>query len=96
MNIYDIAIKIGSVLLGIIILVILVVVHELGHAIMARRSGVVVEEFGIGFPPKAWGRNLRSTGYRWAGLSSFRVSTMPPTSRVTMALLALCKRRESY
>ena len=26
---------------------------------MARRNGVVVEEFGIGFPPKAWGKKLK-------------------------------------
>ena len=31
----------------------LVILHELGHFIAARRSGVEVEEFGIGFPPKA-------------------------------------------
>ena len=31
----------------------LVVVHEYGHFIMARRGGVEVEEFGIGFPPRA-------------------------------------------
>lgn len=49
-----------GVVLGLIILVLLVVVHELGHAIVARRNGVVVEEFGIGFPPKAWGKKLRN------------------------------------
>lgn len=37
----------------------LVVAHEFGHFIMARRGGVKVNEFGIGFPPrfKAWVRN---------------------------------------
>jgi regulator of sigma E protease len=40
------------VLLGFVLLVALVVVHEWGHFIMARRNGVEVEEFGIGFPPK--------------------------------------------
>lgn len=49
-----------GILLGLIILVLLVVVHELGHAIAARRNGVVVEEFGIGFPPKAWGKKLKN------------------------------------
>lgn len=46
--------------LGIILLIGLVVLHEFGHAIAARRNGVVVEEFGIGFPPKAWGRKLKN------------------------------------
>ena len=41
-------------------LVILVTLHELGHAIVARRNGVVVEEFGIGFPPRAWGKKLKN------------------------------------
>ena len=47
-----------SIAIGLFLLVFLVVVHELGHAIVARRNGVVVEEFGIGFPPRAWGKKL--------------------------------------
>lgn len=49
-----------GIVLGLLILVFLVVVHELGHAIVARRNGVVVEEFGIGFPPRAWGKKLKN------------------------------------
>jgi len=49
-----------GVIVGILILVFLVVIHELGHAIVAHRNGVVVEEFGIGFPPKAWGKKLKN------------------------------------
>lgn len=49
-----------SVLVGLFLLVLLVVLHELGHAIAARRNGVVVEEFGIGFPPRAWARKLKN------------------------------------
>ncbi len=40
--------------------VLLVVVHELGHAIVAKRNGVEVEEFGIGFPPRAWKKKLKN------------------------------------
>lgn len=36
-------------------LLLLVVVHELGHFATARRLGVKVLEFGIGFPPRAFG-----------------------------------------
>lgn len=39
--------------LAIILFIGLVIVHEWGHFIAARRNGVDVEEFGIGFPPKA-------------------------------------------
>lgn len=49
-----------EIIIGLIILVSLVVAHELGHAYQARRSGVVVEEFGIGLPPQAWKKKLRS------------------------------------
>ena len=42
-----------GVLVGLILLMVLVIIHELGHAIAARRNGVIVEEFGIGFPPRA-------------------------------------------
>lgn len=52
----------------------LVVVHELGHAIAARRSGVEVEEFGIGFPPRAWGKKLKNGtlfSLNWLPLGGF-------------------------
>ena len=49
-----------GIITGILILVVLIVLHELGHAIVAKRNGVVVEEFGIGFPPKAWGKKLKN------------------------------------
>lgn len=41
------------IFLGIILFVLLVVVHEFGHFIAARKGGVEVEEFGLGFPPRA-------------------------------------------
>ncbi len=49
-----------GIIVGIIALTLLVVLHELGHAIAARRNGVVVEEFGIGFPPRAWAKKLKN------------------------------------
>ena len=42
-----------NVALLLVILVVLVVIHEFGHFIVARRAGVTVHEFGIGFPPRA-------------------------------------------
>ncbi|MBN1138449.1 MAG: site-2 protease family protein [Anaerolineae bacterium] len=38
----------------IIALSVLVFVHEFGHFIAAKRSGVVVEEFAMGYPPRVW------------------------------------------
>lgn len=47
-------------IIGLVLFVGLVVVHELGHFVAARRNGVEVEEFGIGFPPQAWKRQFKS------------------------------------
>lgn len=44
--------------LAFIFFVLLVVVHEYGHFLVAKRNGVEVEEFGIGFPPKIVGKKL--------------------------------------
>lgn len=46
-------------ILGLLLFVGLVVIHEFGHFIAARRNGVDVEEFGIGFPPRAWGKKTK-------------------------------------
>ena len=42
-----------GIIVGLLVLTILVVLHEFGHFIMARRNGVNVLEFGIGFSPRA-------------------------------------------
>lgn len=45
------------------ILVFLVVVHELGHFVTAKLAGVKVLEFGIGYPPRVWGKRFGETEY---------------------------------
>lgn len=52
-----------SVILFIIILAILILVHEFGHFIVAKKSGVRVDEFGLGFPPKIWSKKFGETLY---------------------------------
>ena len=52
-----------SVILFIIILAVLVLVHELGHFLVAKKSGIKVREFGIGFPPRIWGKQKGETLY---------------------------------
>lgn len=51
------------VIIIVLLFASLVVLHEWGHFIVAKRNGVEVEEFGIGFPPKLWGRKVRGTLY---------------------------------
>jgi regulator of sigma E protease len=46
-------------ILGLLLFVGLVVLHEFGHFVAARRNGVDVEEFGVGFPPRAWSRKTK-------------------------------------
>ena len=50
-----------GIVIGVIALTVLVVLHELGHALVARRNGVRVEEFGIGFPPAAYKKNVKKS-----------------------------------
>ena len=42
-----------SILIFIIILAVLIVVHEFGHFIVAKKGGIRVDEFGLGYPPRA-------------------------------------------
>ncbi len=42
-----------SVIVFLLILSVLVIIHELGHFLAAKSVGVEVEEFGIGYPPRA-------------------------------------------
>jgi regulator of sigma E protease len=56
-----------SVIPFVVILVVLVLVHELGHFITAKAAGVRVLEFGIGYPPKLWGFRLGRRAAAHAG-----------------------------
>ncbi len=51
-----------GVIVGLVVLMILVTAHEFGHFLAARRNGVNVLEFGIGFPPRAiaWRKDPKS------------------------------------
>ncbi len=52
-----------SIIIFIIILAILIFVHELGHFLVAKKSGIRVDEFGLGFPPKIFAKKWGETTY---------------------------------
>jgi regulator of sigma E protease len=64
---------IGTILAFLAVLVVLVLVHELGHFLAAKRAGITVQEFGIGFPPRVGSVVWRGTRYslNWIPLGGF-------------------------
>src|SRR3989344_8279119 len=42
-----------DILIFIVVIVALIVVHEFGHFVAAKLSGMRVDEFGLGYPPRA-------------------------------------------
>lgn len=62
-----------SIILFLIVLFVLVLVHEWGHFIVAKKTGMRVDEFGIGFPPKAFGIKKGETEYtlNWLPIGGF-------------------------
>jgi regulator of sigma E protease len=52
-----------SILVFILVLLFLVVVHELGHFVFAKLSGIQVDEFAFGFPPRLFSKKIGETKY---------------------------------
>ena len=66
-----------TILLFILILGLLVIAHEWGHYITARKCGIKVHEFGFGFPPRVfgWYRDYSTKKLKWvwgSGRSSLK------------------------
>jgi regulator of sigma E protease len=62
-----------TIVAGLITLSVLIIVHELGHFIAAKATGNLVEEFGIGFPPRIYGKKFGETIYsiNWIPFGGF-------------------------
>ena len=52
-----------SIIIFIFTLLTLVVIHELGHFLVAKKFGIKVLEFGFGIPPKIFGKKFGETLY---------------------------------
>ena len=57
-----------DILIGLIVLGIIILVHEWGHFIVARRFGVRVDVFSIGFGPRLFGIKRGDTDWRFSAL----------------------------
>ena len=62
-----------SLIIFAVILGILVLIHELGHFLAAKKAGIKVEEFGFGLPPKIKGFKRGETEYtlNWLPMGGF-------------------------
>lgn len=62
-----------TILIFILVLVALIAVHEFGHFVAAKLSGMRVDEFGLGYPPRAWGTRIGETEYtlNWLPFGGF-------------------------
>jgi len=54
-------------------LIALMIIHEFGHFVIAKKFGVRVDEFGIGYPPRIFGKKIGETIYsvNWLPLGAF-------------------------
>lgn len=62
-----------ELLVFLLTLSVLVLIHEAGHYFAARKFNIKVEEFGFGFPPRAWGKKIGETIYsiNWLPIGGF-------------------------
>lgn len=62
-----------SIIIFVITLLVLVLIHEFGHFLVAKKFGIKVEEFGFGIPPRIWGKRVGETLYslNWLPLGGF-------------------------
>jgi len=57
----------------IVVIGVLILIHELGHFLVAKRFGVKIEKFSIGFGPKVIAKTVGETEYRlsWIPLGGY-------------------------
>lgn len=62
-----------SIIIFILTLLVLVLIHEFGHFLVAKRFGIKVLEFGFGIPPRVWGKKIGETIYsiNWLPFGGF-------------------------
>lgn len=89
-----------DLVLFILALSVLVLVHELGHYVAARLTRVRVEEFGLGLPPRIWGKKLGETRWslNWLPIGGFckLYGEDPPSLEATARQVLLKDKNQSF
>lgn len=52
-----------TLIIFFLLISVLIICHELGHFLTAKLTGIRVEEFGLGFPPRVWSKRVGETEY---------------------------------
>lgn len=62
-----------SAIAFLVVFSVIILIHEWGHFWTARKVGIKVEEFGIGLPPRIWGKKIKGTIYsvNWIPFGGF-------------------------
>ncbi len=95
---FDLPNLILSIVPFAVLLVVLVVIHELGHFLAAKAFGIKVLEFGIGFPPRipglSWRRGETEYTINWLPIGGFvrMLGEEDPTDPRSLAAAARWKR----
>ncbi len=76
-----------TLLLFVIVLGLLVFVHELGHFLVAKKTGMQVDEFGFGFPPRLVG--VQRVGGKWKLVWGVRSPQHPEHTIYSVNLIPL-------
>ncbi|EKE14400.1 MAG: hypothetical protein ACD_12C00525G0003 [uncultured bacterium] len=82
-----------------VLLSILVLVHEIGHFLAAKKIGVKVEEFGLGYPPRLLGKKIGETIYSlnllpFGGFVKLFGENGPPSSKTSTGKEAFYSRNK--
>ena len=78
-----------TLLVFLIVLSVIVLAHEWGHFISARKSGMAVHEFGLGFPPRAIGWYKDPQTQKWVKVNGKFDRTQAPSTIYSLNWLPL-------
>lgn len=80
----------------LLVLSVLVLVHEFGHFLAAKKAGIKVEEFGLGYPPRLFGKKFRGTIYslNWLPFGGFVRLYGEQTDKKIKSQTAFCQKNK--